>query len=191
MFLSTSSWSLVFSCWISTRTKFRLRCSFTICQLVNLNVDTVLNCFFGQISSNNSPHLKNLMFRYSPRFSHFLSFTTHRENRICMARLIDVTWPYKKRASRKKERAWVTFRQEILITCNKRYHLITGMPVIKKFCPQEKQKCIVGAKRAQQGFKQMCAFPFEVKYFEYPNWVRSLPHLLQAIYLSFHIIFKK
>ena len=174
MFLSTNSWSLVFSCWISTRTKFRLRCSFTICQLVSLNVDTVLNCFFGQIFSNNSPHLKNLMLMYSPRFSHFLSFTTHRENRICMARLIDVTWPYKKRASRKKERAWVTFRQEILITYNKRYHLITGMP---------------GAKRAQQGFKQMCAFPFEDKYFEYPNWVRSLPHLLQAIYLSFHIIF--
>lgn len=105
VFLSTSSWSLVFSCWISTRTKFRLRCSFTICQLVNLNVDTVLNCFFGQISSNNSPHLKNLMFMYSPRFSHFLSFTTHRENRICMARLIDVTWPYKKRASRKKRKS--------------------------------------------------------------------------------------
>ena len=65
------------------------------------------------------------------------------------------------------------------------------MPVIKTLCPQEKQKCIAGAKRAQQGFKKMCAFPFEDKYFEYPNWVRSLPHLLQAIYLSFHIIFKK
>ena len=48
------------------------------------------------------------------------------------------------------------------------------MPVIKTLCPQEKQKCIAGAKRAQQGFKQMCAFPFEDKYFEYPNWVRSL-----------------
>ena len=36
VFLSTNSWSLVFSCWISTRTKFRLRCSFTICQLVSL-----------------------------------------------------------------------------------------------------------------------------------------------------------
>ena len=82
VFLSTNSWSLVFSCWISTRTKFRLRCSFTICQLVSLNVDTVPNCFFGQIFSNNSPHLKNLMFMYSPRFSHFLSFTTHRENLI-------------------------------------------------------------------------------------------------------------
>ena len=45
--------------------------------------------------------------------------------------------------------------------------MITGMSVMKKLCPQEN-------KRAQQGFKQIFVSPFAVKYFEYPNWVRSL-----------------
>ena len=55
---------------------------------------------------------------------------------------------------------------------------------MKKLCPQEN-------KRAQQGFKQIFVSPFAVKYFEYPNWVRSLSSLATNVLFVVSCYLKK